>query len=221
MGLRWLTATNGTSHVSGQRLGCRHADEQRADQARADRAGRRRRCGSRSTPASTIAAAMTGLSSSRWARLAISGTTPPYGRVEVDLRSTTARTTTSPPAHHERRRSLVARRLDAEHDGQASTGRSGGAQRMSAPSGHACPALALRRSGGSLRSTPALRSPPLGRFAALTRLSALRRSGRFVLIVSALTPLAVRSLTRHPLWCRTSASTGASSGRRKQADRCQ
>ena len=68
-----------------------------------------------SMPASTRAWATTGMSSSTWARLAISGTTPP----KWACRSTWLDTTddsTSRAAHHDGRGRLVARRLDAEHD---------------------------------------------------------------------------------------------------------
>ena len=50
-----------------------------------------------STPASTMARAITGLSSSRWARLAISGTTPPYGTWRSICELTTLDTTSLPP----------------------------------------------------------------------------------------------------------------------------
>ena len=61
----------------GQRLGGADADEQRADQTRAVGGGDRVDVAVARTPASTSASAMTGVSSSTWARLAISGTTPP------------------------------------------------------------------------------------------------------------------------------------------------
>ena len=68
-----------------------------------------------STPASTMARAITGLSSSRWARLAISGTTPPNGACSSICELTTLDSDVA-AAHHQRRRRLVAARLDAEHE---------------------------------------------------------------------------------------------------------
>ena len=97
-----------------QRLGRRHADQQGADQTR-DRTVQATASMRRSSiPASTIARAITGLSASRWARLAISGTTPPKSAwISIWLDTTLEIDVVA--AHHERRRGLVAARLDAEH----------------------------------------------------------------------------------------------------------
>ena len=90
-------------HVPHQRegLGRADADEQRADQARARRWRPRRRPRRRPRPASTSASATTGVSSSTWARLAISGTTPPKRAwrsiwlATTDDRTRVARSTTA------------------------------------------------------------------------------------------------------------------------------
>ena len=71
-----------------QRLGRAHARRAASRRARGRRWRDRVDVRRRSTPASTSASATTGVSSSTWARLAISGTTPPIAGVQIDLAAT-------------------------------------------------------------------------------------------------------------------------------------
>ena len=92
----WLTPTNGTSHVSANAFAAdtptSSAPTKPGPTVHATASIR-----SGSTPASTIALATTGLSRSRWARLAISGTTPPYWACRSTCVDTTLERTSWPP----------------------------------------------------------------------------------------------------------------------------
>jgi hypothetical protein len=108
-----LTATNGTSHASANALAAdtpiSSAPIKPGPYVQATASIRWS-----STPASTIARAITGLSDSRWARLAISGTTPPKSAWISIWLDTTLEITSLPPITSAAA-GLVAARLDPEH----------------------------------------------------------------------------------------------------------
>src|SRR5215207_11438300 len=97
---RWLTATKGTSHTRARALAALRPTSSEPTRPGPDVAATASTSWS-ATPASTSASATTGVSSSTWARLAISGTTPPYlawrsiWLATTDDRTRVARSTTA------------------------------------------------------------------------------------------------------------------------------
>ena len=131
----------------GQRLRRVDADEQRAGEAGTGGDGDGRQV-AQPAPASASAVSITCRMTSRWWREATSGTTPPYGGVQVELRGDDVRAEVA-AVLDDGGRGLVAGRLDAE-DERARGFDVGRWIRMFGP-GHVC--IEPRRSGaGELAS---------------------------------------------------------------------